>query len=147
MKALLTALLLLAYLPHASAEINADTTPPQQTNTPTVSDGEQRIRTGIVILGQICQRMAEVKDHDTAEAAAPKLMKLCEEMKLWSQSFSHLPPLTETDVLVYEERYLGTIRKLNHIIEAQADRLAAAEYYGSRNLPAVLVQLAQIGQS
>lgn len=113
---------------------------------PSLPEGEQRLRSGIIMLGQVCQYMAEIKDHDTAEAAAPKLMALNEELRRWSQSFSNLPPLSEADVMAYEERYLGTIRKINHIIEAQAGRLAAAEYYGSRNLPAVLVRLAQIGQ-
>ena len=31
------------------------------------------------------------------------------------------------------------------IIETQADRIAAAEYYGSKNLAAALVQVAQVG--
>lgn len=120
--------------------------PAADTQDSSLPEGEQRLRSGIIMLGQICQSMAEIKDLDSAEAAVPKLMLLNEELRRWSQSFSNLPPLSEPDVMAYEERYLGTIRKINHIIEAQAGRLAAAEYYGSRNLPAVLVRLAQIAQ-
>lgn len=130
----------------AGANVVAEPQAPAPAQEPALPEGEQRLRSGIIMLGQICQCMAEIKDHDTAEAAVPRLMTLCEDMRRWSQSFSNLPPLSEPDVIAYEERYLGTIRKINNIIEAQAGRLAAAEYYGSRNLPAVLVRLALIGQ-
>ena len=67
-------------------------------------------------------------------------------MQQWSQAFNNLPPLSEPEVLLYEDRYLPTIRKINKYIRTQADRLAAAEYYGSINLPAALVKLAQISR-
>lgn len=109
-------------------------------------EGEVRIRSGIILLGKLCQTMAGIDNHDSAEAAVPAIMRLCEELQLWTQSFNTLPPLSELEAQIYEERYLPTIRKINHIIEAQADRLGAAEYYGSRNLPAALVRVAQIGR-
>lgn len=108
-------------------------------------EGEIRLRNGIIILGKICQTMAEVNNQSSAEAAVPKLLALNEELRQWTQSFTNLPPLSESEVLAYEDRYLPTIRKINHIIDAQAGRLAAAEYYGSLNLPAALVRIAQIG--
>lgn len=150
MKAYLNIILLAVAATSAPAFANVvaeqqATTAPEQ--APALPEGEQRLRQGIIMLGNICQCMAEVKDHDSAEAAVPKLMALNEELRRWSQSFANLPPLSELDVIAYEERYLNTIRKINHIIEAQAGRLAAAEYYGSRNLPAVLVRLAQIAQN
>ncbi len=109
-------------------------------------ESQQRIITGMLLLQQLYQSMAEVTDNDTAEAAVPKLMKLNEELRLWSQSFSNLPPLSEPEVAAYEERFLPAIRRINQAIEAQAGRIAAAEYYGSRNLPAALVRIAQIAQ-
>ncbi len=109
-------------------------------------EGQQRIISGILLLQQLYQSMAEVVDNDTAEAAVPKLMKLNEELRLWSQSFANLPPLSEPEVAAYEERFLPAIRRINQAIEAQAGRIAAAEYYGSRNLPAALVRIAQIAQ-
>lgn len=130
----------------AAADIVADPQASKEVHAPVLPEGELRIRSGIVILGKICQYMAEVNNHDTAEAAVPRLMALLEEMQTWSQSFASLPPLSETEICVYEERYLPTITKINTIIEAQASRIAAAEYYGSRNLPAVLVRFAQLGQ-
>ena len=109
-------------------------------------EAQQRIITGMLLLQQLYQSMAEVTDNDTAEAAVPKLMKLNEELRLWSQSFANLPPLSEPEVAAYEERFLPAIRRINQAIEAQAGRIAAAEYYGSRNLPAALVRVAQIAQ-
>ena len=109
-------------------------------------EAQQRIITGMLLLQQLYQSMAEVTDNHTAEAAVPKLMKLNEELRLWSQSFANLPPLSEPEVAAYEERFLPAIRRINQAIEAQAGRIAAAEYYGSRNLPAALVRIAQIAQ-
>lgn len=109
-------------------------------------EGQQRLINGMLLLQKLYQSMAEVVDHDTAEAAVPKLMSLNEELRLWSQSFANLPPLSEPEVAAYEERFLPAIRRINQALEAQAGRIAAAEYYGSRNLPAALVRIAQIGQ-
>lgn len=109
-------------------------------------EGQQRLVNGMLLLQKLYQIMAEVTNNDTAEAAVPKLMKLNEELRSWSQSFTNLPPLSEPEVASYEERFLPTIRRINQAIEAQAGRIAAAEYYGSRNLPAALVRIAQIGQ-
>lgn len=117
-----------------------------ETKEEALPEGEVRIRSGIILLGKLCQTMAGIDNHDSAEAAVPAIMRLCEELQLWTQSFNTLPPLSELEAQIYEERYLPTIRKINHIIEAQADRLGAAEYYGSRNLPAALVRVAQIGR-
>ncbi len=109
-------------------------------------EGQQRLINGILLLQKLHQHMAEVTDNATAEAAVPKLMRLNDELKLWAQSFANLPPLSEPEVATYEERFLPAIRKINQAIEAQGQRIAAAEYYGSRNLPAALVRIAQIGQ-
>lgn len=108
-------------------------------------EGQQRLINGFILLQQLYQIMAEVTDHDTAEAAVPKLMRLQEQLLAWSQSFSNLPPLSEPEVAAYEEQFMPAIRKINAALEAQGSRIAAAEYYGSRNLPAVLVRIAQIG--
>ena len=108
-------------------------------------EGQQRLSNGFILLQQLYKIMAEVTDHDSAEAAVPKLMQLQEQLRAWSQSFSNLPPLSEPEVAAYEEQFMPTIRKINAALEAQGSRIAAAEYYGSRNLPAVLVRIAQIG--
>ena len=129
----------------AAADIVADPQASKEVQAPVLPEGELRIRSGIVILGKICQYMSEVNCHDTAEAAVPRLMALLEEMQAWSQSFASLPPLSEPERVAYEERYLPTISRINSILESQAARIAAAEYYGSRNLPAVLVRFVQLG--
>lgn len=111
-----------------------------------IPEGEQKIRQGIIMLAQLYQNMANVTDNATAEAAVPKIMKLYDSFRQFPQAFSNLPPLSEPEIQAYEDRYLRTIRKLNDMISIQANRLAAAEYYGSKNLPAALVRLAQLNQ-
>ena len=113
----------------------------------TIPDNEIRIRQGIVHLGTLCECLAEISDYDSAEAAVPTIMRLHEELQMWTQSFKSLPPITELEIQLLEDKYLPTIRKINQIIEAQADRLGAAEYYGSKNLAASLVRVAQIGHN
>ena len=108
-------------------------------------EGEMRLRNGIVILGALCQSMAKVQDNATAEAAAIQIMRLRDELQQWVRSFNNLPPLTELEAQAYQDRYLPTIRKINRLLETQAERIAAAEYYGSKNLAAALVHMAQVG--
>ena len=111
----------------------------------TLPEAQQRLVAGLLLLQKLYVVMAEVTNNDTAEAAVPKILKLNEEIRQWAHSFTNLPPLSEPEVVAYEERFLPTIRKINSALEAQASRIAAAEYYGSRNLPAALVRIAQIG--
>lgn len=108
-------------------------------------EGQQRLIGGLILLQKLYVCLSGITNNDTAEAAVPTLMQLNEQLRQWSGSFSNLPPLSEPEVLAYEERFLPAIRKMNQGIESQAARIAAAEYYGSRNLPAALVRLAQIG--
>ncbi len=137
---------LLAPLSLAQTQVVTETDKSVQQAIAQLPEGQQRIIAGMLLLQKLYQSMAEVVDHDTAEAAVPKLMRLNEELRLWSQSFANLPPLSEPEVAAYEERFLPAIRRINQALEAQAGRIAAAEYYGSRNLPAALVRIAQIGQ-
>lgn len=113
----------------------------QQEAAPELSPGEQRIRAGIVLLGVLLETMTKVQDRDTAEAAVAPIVRLSREFRTWGQVFASLPPLDEETQSVYEKRYLPIINKLNERIQLQADRIAAAEFYGSANLPAALVKL------
>lgn len=102
---------------------------------------ETRIRSGIVMLGMLHDTMAKIRDHDSAEAAVPSLVRLTNELQAWGHSFNNLPPLDEATQSDYEKKYLPVIRQINERIKAQGERLAAAEFYGSQNLPAALVRL------
>ena len=106
-----------------------------------LSPGESRIRAGIVLLGMLHDTLAKVQDHDTAEHAVMSIMKLSRELQSWGQGFNALPPLAEATQSEYEKRYLPIINKINERIQLQAERIAAAEFYGSENLPAALVRL------
>lgn len=114
---------------------------PQPAGTsPGAPIGEARIRAGIVMLGMLHDTMAKVKDHDSAEAAVPSIMRLSNELQAWGHGFNNMPPLDEATQSDYEKKYLPIILKINDRIKAQGERLAAAEFYGSQNLPAALVR-------
>ncbi len=137
-------LAILCAIPACATPITADSaTPPN--DIPELPEGEKRLRQGIIIIGKLTQSMAEINNKETADAAVPQIMRLCEELRQWTQAFNNLPPLSEMETIVYEDRYLPIIRKINKIMQDQADRLAAAEYYGSQNLPAALIHVAQVG--
>ena len=118
---------------------------PESSHTakPELSHGETRIRAGIVLLGLLLDAMSKVQDHDTAEAAVPTVMKISRELPTWGQGFTSLAPLDEATQSEYEKKYLPIINKLNERIQIQADRIAAAEFYGSENLPAAFIKLVQ----
>ncbi len=137
--------LVLASVCVTQAQVVAEKDKTAQNAIAQLPEGQQRLIGGIILLQKLHQCMAEITNNDTAEAAVPRLMQLNEELRLWSQSFTNLPPLSEPEVAAYEERFLPAIRKINQALEAQGARIAAAEYYGSHNLPAVLVRIAQIG--
>lgn len=105
---------------------------------------EQRVREGLVLLSALHDTLSGIRDHDTAEAAVAPLMRLHRALQEWTQSFTTLPPLTEQEQQAYEEQYLPLFKKLNSRLRTQGDRLAAAEYYGSRDLPAALMHIAVI---
>lgn len=106
-----------------------------------LSPGESRIRAGIVLLGMLHDTLARIQDTDTANAAVPSIMKLARELQLWGQGFAALPPLDEETQSEYEKKYLPIINRINERIQIQAERISAAEFYGSENLPAALVHL------
>lgn len=108
--------------------------------------GEARIRAGIVLQGILHDTLAGVKDKESAESATGAIMRLSREMQEWAQGFAALPPLDEETRGLYEEKYLPIIRQMNNRIKAQGERIAAAEFYGSQNLPAALVRLVQAMQ-
>lgn len=147
----ISAILLLAAMASSSAqdlqpEQSMVQTPVKQQKTASgtqteLSSGEARIRAGIVLLGALHDTMARVKDKDSAEAAVPVIMRLSRELPAWGQGFAALPPLDEETQSTLEKRYLPIINQLNERIQIQADRIAAAEFYGSENLPAALIKL------
>lgn len=111
-----------------------------------LSPGEQRLQAGIVMLGNLYNLLAGIRDNESAEKAVAPLMRLSSELNLWAQGFTSLPPMTENEQVICEDRYLPIIRKINMSIKVQGERLASAEYYGSQNLPAALVRLAILNQ-
>lgn len=107
---------------------------------------EQRLRKGMSMLHSLLQTMAAIKDKETAEAAVPAIMRFTKTFPAWAQSFNSLPPMEEMEQIIYEDQYLPIIEELNKVVKVQADRLAAAEYYGSTHLLTALIHLALINQ-
>lgn len=109
--------------------------------TAAASPGEARIRAGIVLLGVLHDTLARIQNTESAEAAVPDIMKIARELQSWGQGFASLPPLDETTQSEYEKKYLPIINRINESIRIQAERVAAAEFYSSENLPAALIRL------
>lgn len=121
---------------------------PQQQTEPDsqLPPGEQRIRAGIVMLSMLNETMSGINDQSSADAAVATVMRLAAELNTWAQGFTSLPPMSEDEQVKCEDYYLPIIRRLNTSIKHQGERLAAAEYYGSQQLPAALVRLALLNQ-
>ena len=110
---------------------------------PALSRQETHVRTGIAILAKMLDTLATVQDRDTAEAAVAPLMRLGDQLTLWAKATATLPPLSELERMELEDRYMPVIKRVNDRIKSQGERIAAAEFYGSRNLPAALVHIVQ----
>lgn len=123
-----------------------ESSPAQDASQAELTPGEQRLQAGIVMLGNLYNLLSGIRDNESAEKAVAPLMRLSSELNLWAQGFTSLPPMTEDEQLVCEDRYLPIIRKINMSIKVQGERLASAEYYGSQNLPTALVRLAILNQ-
>ncbi len=106
-----------------------------------LTEGEARIRAGIVLQDQLLNVLASIEDNASAEAAVAPIMRLVGAFQTWAQSFAALPPLDDETRLLYERRYLPIIHELNESIRAQGSRIASAEFYGSADLPAALARL------
>ena len=70
-------------------------------------------------------------------------MRLGEELTLWAKATATLPQLSDLERMEMEDRYMPVIKRVNDRIKSQSERIAAAEFYGSRNLPAALVHIVQ----
>lgn len=144
MKHALGFLLSLALLPvSAQTAASPPVAVPEEANIPLQ---EQRIRMGIITLGKLHQTLSGISDKDSAEAAVASVLRAGEELRIWAQTFTTLPPLSEAEQSLYEERYLPIVRRLNRQIKRQGERLASAEYYGSMNLAGALVRIVHSNQ-
>lgn len=114
-----------------------------QEETRAVSPAENHIRAGIVITAKVLDVLSKIQDRDTAEAAVAPLMRLGEELTLWAKATATLPQLSDLERMEMEDRYMPVIKRVNDRIKSQSERIAAAEFYGSRNLPAALVHIVQ----
>lgn len=106
----------------------------------------QRAQEILVLLQYLQGTMAGINDADTAQAAVAPLMRTHAAIQEWARSCAALPPISAEEQRAAEERYLPRIKKLNNAIRTQGERLAAAEYYGSRDLLAALMHLAILNQ-
>ncbi len=128
--------------PSAPAPVEAVAAePPTPAHQPQLAEGEQRIRMGIVMMARLHDLLASVTDEASAEAAVAPVMRTAAEFQTWAQGFSSLPPLEADTQRRYEKRYLPVVEELNTRLKVQGERIASAEFYGSRNLTLALVRL------
>lgn len=125
--------------------------PAAATATPATTTAEmplatQRAQEILALLQYLQRTLAGINDADTAQAAVAPLMRTHAAIQEWARSCATLPPLSAEEQRAHEERYLPRIKKLNNAIRTQGERLAAAEYYGSRDLLAALMHLAILNQ-
>lgn len=106
-----------------------------------VSPVEQHLNKGIALLLKLEQVMASVDSPESAQKAVQPIGLITAELSKWPQGFLTLPPPDEEQRIEYEDRYLPVIRRINEQIKLQGERLASAQYYGSRPLAAALVRL------
>lgn len=121
-------------------------TPPPQSSAPSASEAqlspvEQHLNKGIALLLKLEQVMASVDSPESAQKAVQPIGLITAELSKWPQGFLTLPPPDEEQRIEYEDRYLPVIRRINEQIKLQGERLASAQYYGSRPLAAALVRL------
>ena len=134
----------LALAASAAAEpAPAPAQPAQQEEARAISPAENHIRAGIVITAKVLDVLSKIQDRDTAEAAVAPLMRLGEELTLWAKATATLPQLSDLERMEMEDRYMPVIKRVNDRIKSQGERIATAEFYGSRNLPAALVHIVQ----
>ena len=127
----------------AAESAPAPAQPAQQEEARAISPAENHIRAGIVITAKVLDVLSKIQDRDTAEAAVAPLMRLGEELTLWAKAAATLPQLSDLERMEMEDRYMPVIKRVNDRIKSQGERIAAAEFYGSRNLPAALVHIVQ----
>lgn len=128
---------------NAAEPAPAPAQPAQQVEARAISPAESHIRAGIVITAKVLDVLSKIQDRDTAEAAVAPLMRLGEELTLWAKATATLPQLSDLERMELEDRYMPVVKRVNDRIKSQGERIAAAEFYGSRNLPAALVHIVQ----
>lgn len=117
-----------------------------ETLEPSFPKEELHIRSGVMLLASLYDVLAKVQDKASAQAAVPKIVRISRDLHAWGQAVASLPPLSEKEMRVYENRYLPIIRRVNDHLRAQGERLAAWEYYGSQDLEYALISLYTMAQ-
>ncbi len=126
----------------ASAAEQQVMTPPSAGEEETALPPEEKhIRTGIILLAKLYKTLTGVEDGTSAQAAVPIVVELTRELQEWGQMVPTLPPCSQEVMDAYELKYMPVIRKINDYLRVQGERLAAANYYESRDLLDALLAL------
>ncbi len=116
-------------------------TPAEQPPATVLPEAEKHVREGLQLLASLYEVLEGINDPNSAEAAVAKLIGIQKQLIQWGQKFSTLTPLTKEEQSRYENAYLPLIREINEHIRGQAQRLHSAQYYNSKNLPLVLIDI------
>ncbi len=104
-------------------------------------EAEKHVREGLQLLASLYDILEGINSPNSAEAAVAKLVGIQKQLIQWGQKFSTLTPLTKEEQRRYETAYLPLIREINEHIRGQAHRLHSAQYYNSKNLPLILIDI------
>ncbi len=132
-------------LPMSATGQQAGTSSPEvREEEATLPPEEKHIRTGIILLAKLYKTLTGVEDGTSAQAAVPIIVELTREMQEWGQMVPTLPLRDQEVIDAYELKYMPVIRKINDYLRVQGERLAAANYYESRDLLDALLALYSI---
>lgn len=101
------------------------------------------MKKGLHILQSLIDVLGGVSDKGTADRAALQIYKISAEYQNWGQQVSMRPPLGDEEREAMEATYLPEFKVKNERLDALGQKLAAANYYLSRELYQALELLVQ----
>ncbi|MCC8021851.1 MAG: hypothetical protein LIO63_07765 [Akkermansia sp.] len=98
---------------------------------------------GVDILVNLRGVLEGVHDKSSADRAALQVYKITAELTAWGQKAAAAPALESEEHERTEEAYVKRLQAVNSSLEAQAQRLAAAEWFSSERLVRALALLVE----
>ena len=88
----------------------------------------------VAVLKGLNDLLATVKDKETADAAAPEMLKLAEQMDGIKKAAKKLAPLPADEQKRLDNLYLNTVSKYLHTYIAHMKQISDKAFFGSEKL-------------
>lgn len=92
------------------------------------------IKRGITLQRQVLQVLVNIKNKESADAAANIITDLTTELRRWGTEMEQLAPEDATIIDEYRREHMGEIRLLSDTIRKEGERLNTYNYFGSDEL-------------